>query len=203
MSPSTPSEETRLTLLHRVRNQADSESWSEFVALYEPLLMSYVLGQGLPGHDARDVVQDIFIKLFRALPKFEMDPRRGRFRTWLWQVTSTTVVDWARRRKRQAKTEEAVRQRLTSLAGSRPEPEPGWQDAYHQRVMDYVLEQVREKSQPRTWACFEQHLLVGRPSADVARELGLTVNAVNANSSRVLARVREMCAYYREELGDE
>ena len=66
-----------------------------------------------------------------------------------------------------------------------------------------MLERVRTQSQPKTWACFEQHILRGRPSVEVAAELRLTANSVYVNASRVLARVREQCADYEEELGDE
>ena len=59
----SPMTETRTSLLRRVRNPADSASWAEFVGLYEPLLMAYVRQRGLDEHDARDVVQSIFITL--------------------------------------------------------------------------------------------------------------------------------------------
>src|SRR5438552_3205642 len=84
---------TRTSLLYRVRNQADEESWREFVALYEPLLLSYVRKRGLSQVDARDVVQDIFIQLLRILPTFTLDHSRGRFRTWLWQVVMNGIAD--------------------------------------------------------------------------------------------------------------
>jgi RNA polymerase sigma-70 factor (ECF subfamily) len=202
MAHTTHSEETRRSLLVEV-SKGNSESWSEFVSLYEPLLLSYVLGQGLPRQDAGDVVQDIFIKLFKALPDFKLDHQRGRFRTWLWQVTRTTIVDWARRSKRHSKSEEAMRQRLTATPAVTPEPDPEWERAHQQRVLNVVLDEVRQSTQPKTWACFEQHLLEGRPSSAVAAELGLTANSVNVNASRVLARVRQLCDYYREELGDD
>jgi len=57
--------------------------------------------------------------------------------------------------------------------------------------------------QPKTWACFEQHLVQGRASDRIAAELGLTAVAVRVNASRVLARVKEQCQEYMEELGDE
>jgi RNA polymerase sigma-70 factor (ECF subfamily) len=202
MSRTYTSQEMRDSLIHAV-GRGDPESWGEFVSLYEPLVMGYVLGQGLARHDAGDVVQDVFIKLFRALPNFKLDRQRGRFRTWLWQVTSTTIADWGRKRKRQARSEEAMRERLKSGGEAAPEPDPEFDRAFQERVLNYVLEQVREKTQPKTWVCFEQHVLEGRPSAEVGAEFGLTANSVNVNASRVLARVRELCAYYQEELGDE
>jgi RNA polymerase sigma-70 factor (ECF subfamily) len=202
MAKQYSSEETRDSLIKEV-SRGNADSWGEFVSLYEPLLLGYVLGQGMAKHDAGDVVQDVFIKLFRTLPNFKLDHQRGRFRTWLWQVTSTTVVDWARKRKRQAKSEEVVRDRIKNSGQSTRDPDPEFDSAFQQRVMSFVFEKVRAKTQPKTWACFEQHVLEGRPSAEVGSQLGLNANSVNVNASRVLARVRELCAYYKEELRDD
>src|SRR5262245_3077094 len=79
--------QTNTSLIMRVRDPQDTSSWREFVELYEPLLVSYARSRGLHETDARDVAQEIFINLLRAMPTFELDRRRGRFRTWLWQVT--------------------------------------------------------------------------------------------------------------------
>src|SRR5438067_2093227 len=97
-------EGTNTSLLRRVRDPKDRASWSEFVALYEPILFGYVRKHNLDDNDARDLVQDIFISLLRKLPEFEMDRSKGRFRGWLWRVAANAVVDWvrARRRSRQA-----------------------------------------------------------------------------------------------------
>lgn len=194
--------DTRSSLLRRLRDPSDGDSWREFVSLYEPLLLSYVRSRGLCEDDARDVVQDILTDLLRALPHFELDHGRGRFRTWLWQVTRNALADRARRLQRRSQAEAEWRQRLDPdlLAGEVPESE--WLTAYRQRVLDFVLTRVRVQTQPRTWSCFEEHLLRNRPSAAVAAELGLTTNSVYVNASRVLARVREHCAEYLEELGD-
>jgi DNA-directed RNA polymerase specialized sigma24 family protein len=79
-------DQTRSTLLARARDPADAEAWGEFVVLYEPLLTSYLRHRGLGAEDQRDVVQEVFARLVKSLPNLELDRRRGRFRTWLWQV---------------------------------------------------------------------------------------------------------------------
>ncbi len=196
-------DETRSSLLHRLRNGADQEGWDEFFALYEPLLMAYVRSKGLQEHDAHDVVQDVFTKLHKKMPDFELDRSRGRFRTWLWQVTCHAIADWGRSRKRQAREEDAWRQRW----GDQPpaadaQPDEEWSDSYRKRVLEFVLARVRDASQPRTWACFEQHVLRSRGSEAVAAELGMTANAVKVNASRVLGRVRQQCAEYMEDLSE-
>jgi RNA polymerase sigma-70 factor (ECF subfamily) len=187
----------------RVRDPADAAAWGEFVALYEPLLTAYLRHRGLGPEDTRDVVQDVFARLVKGLPDFQLERRRGRFRTWLWQVCRSALVDWARRRRRQARAEDAWLRRL----GESPSKDPGdsdsrWETLHRRRVLTFALERVRTRSRPATWACFERHLLHGRPSAEVAGELGLSANAVDINCSRILDRVRKFCAEYLEELAD-
>jgi RNA polymerase sigma-70 factor (ECF subfamily) len=192
--------ETHSSLLRRVRDPKDAASWQEFVALYEPLLLSYVRSRGLNEHDARDVVQEILAGLVTSMPDFQFDRSRGRFRTWLWQVTQNALVNAARKKQRRTAAETGWRQRNPT---NENQPDEQWLTSYRQRVLDFALEQVRGRTQPATWACFEQHILQGRASKDVAAALGVSANVVYVNASRVLARVREQCAEYLEELGDE
>ena len=66
--------------------------------------------------------------------------------------------------------------------------------------MSFALERVKAKTQQKTWNCFRLHILDGLASADVSDALGITVNSVNVNCSRVLGRVRERCREYLEDL---
>jgi RNA polymerase sigma-70 factor (ECF subfamily) len=190
---------TRLSLLERVRDVQDGDSWGEFVELYEPLLLNYLRCRGLSAADAADVAQEVFIVLLRTLPEFTLDRRRGRFRSWLWHVTRNALIDFVRRRQSRDRAEDGWRQ-AAALSGD--EPDAAWRAAHRQRVLQYVLPKVRARTQPRTWYCFEEHLLAHRPCAEVAAELQLTANAVSANANRVLQRVRALCAEYQEDFDD-
>jgi len=194
--------ETRITLLQRVRDRHDHESWQEFVQLYEPLLKRFVLSRGVPVRDADDIVQEIFATLLRALQSFEFDQSRGRFRTWLWRVARNVMVDCARRQQRQRKAEAEWCDRVAALQDD-DSSMAEWSRIHKQRVMEFVLQRVRETSQPKTWTCFEEHIQRGRPAAEVAGELDLKVNAVYVNASRVLKRVRALCRELDEDLGDD
>ena len=194
-------DKTSSSLLRRLRDTQDQTSWSEFVALYEPLLTRYVRKKGVSEHDAQDVVQGVLIALLRKLPTFELDRGRGRFRTWLWQVTHNAVVDWARSRRRSQDMEAKLRQDFREEAG--PEPDRDWDAEVQKRVLEYALEKIKGQTNPPTWACFEEHLLKGRPGADVGAELGMPANTVYVYAARVMARVREQCEAYLEDLGHE
>jgi RNA polymerase sigma-70 factor (ECF subfamily) len=196
-------DQTRSTLLVRIRDPADTDAWGEFVALYRPLLEAYVRKRGLGEEDVRDVVQDVFARLVRGLPEFELARHRGRFRTWLWQVCQSTLCDWARRRRRRSRAEDVWLKRLSET----PPPCPGdsdaeWERLHRRRILSFALECVRARAKSASWACFEGHLLQRKPSALVAHELGLSVNAVNINCSRILDRIRRFCAEHQEDLAD-
>lgn len=46
--------------------------------------------------DAWDLSQEVFVKVWNALPKFEA---RARFSTWMYRITHNVVYDWMRKRK--------------------------------------------------------------------------------------------------------
>src|SRR5439155_19199810 len=61
---------------------------------------------------------------------------------------------------------------------------------YRQHLGARALELMQAEFQPATWkACWEL-FVNGRPAAEVAAELGTTVNAVYLAKSRVLRRLR-------------
>jgi RNA polymerase sigma-70 factor (ECF subfamily) len=145
-------------------------------------------------------VQEVFIALLRSLPSFELDRNRGRFRTWLWQITMNALTDAARRQKTRKKAEINWEPRPEVTNG---EPDEDWLVAHRRRVLEVVLPRIQAHTQPKTWHCFAEHVLKGRAGADIAGELGITANAVIVNAARVLARVREMCLEYLEDLDDD
>ena len=195
--------ETRSTLLDRVRDQADKQAWNEFATLYRPLLFGYVRSKNVQGEDAEDIVQGILLALLRSLSTFNLDRTRGRFRTWLYQITVNAITDHQRRRSSRKRAEDAAREKQP-VATLPDEPPPDWNDAVKQRVLDKVLDEIKNDTQETTWYCFEQHLLKGRTGIEVGKEIDMKPNTVCVNAARVLnSRLRERCASYMEGLDDE
>jgi RNA polymerase sigma-70 factor (ECF subfamily) len=192
--------ETSSTLLGRVRDAGDAASGRAFVTLDELLIVRYARGRcrGLSEPDARDVAQDVFARLLKTLPTFELDRARGRFRTYLWQVTTSALADRARRGRRRADAEREWQARSPT-----PDDRAEWDRAFRRRVLGHALGRVRAASNPRAWACFERHVLGQAPAAAVARAPGVTADVVYVHSSNVLSRVRAECAECLEDLSDD
>ena len=194
---------TRISLLMRVRDLGDGRSWGEFHAIYRPLIFGYVRGLGLKEYDADELTQEVFCRLMAILPTFELDQRRGRFRTYLWKLTYTTLVDRARRRKvRDRAEEEWVREFSEADESESRKREELFLVEHRRRILKVVLPRARAKASPRAWACFEGRLVHRRPAAEIAAELGFKPNAVYVYASRVLQDVRRRCAEIEGETSD-
>jgi RNA polymerase sigma-70 factor, ECF subfamily len=195
---------TNLSLIKNVRDRSDVESWRRFHDFYAPLLMRYLRRLGLEEDRANDLTQEVFVRLLQALPTFELDSKRGRFRSYLWKLTYSALVDEARRFKarRQAEEQWVKRFHESSEAESR-KVQDELNDINQELILKRALPSVHSKTSRTAWACFEQRLLRDRPGADIAAELGIPADAVYVYASRVLKAVRKQCAALADELGDE
>jgi len=171
---------TSASLLDRLRRPDDAEAWARFVELYTPLLHRWACRLGLQEADAADLVQDVFGVLLRKLPEFTYDPERS-FRGWLRTVL---VNHWRNRPRRTA----------TPLTADPLSPDPAadlQDDEYRRYLVGRALQVMQTDFEPSTWrACWES-VAQGRPAAEVAEELGISVAAVYIARSRVLRRLRE------------
>jgi RNA polymerase sigma-70 factor (ECF subfamily) len=175
---------TPASLLERLHQSQNQAAWETFVRLYQPLLGHWARKLGLQGPDADDLVQEVFAILVRQLPAFRYDPRK-RFRAWLWTVT----VNKARERRRQsAGAPPETNQALDQVSG--PDEDEAAEAEYRDYLLRRALEILRPEFTESTWKAFWECAMAGRPAAEVAAELDLSLNAVYTAKSRVLRRLR-------------
>ncbi|MFI5167445.1 MAG: sigma-70 family RNA polymerase sigma factor [Thermoanaerobaculales bacterium] len=82
-------------VLSRVR-AGDEDSFALLVRRYEPKLRVYVLGIVPVEDEARDLVQESFIRAWRHLDQYD---QRFRFSTWLFRIAHNVAIDYLRRRR--------------------------------------------------------------------------------------------------------
>jgi RNA polymerase sigma-70 factor (ECF subfamily) len=69
-----------------------------------------------------------------------------------------------------------------------------WDEEHDRHVIHRLLELLQPHFEPATWQAFHRLVRDGARAADVAAELGTTVNAVLLAKSRVLRRLRQEAA---------
>ena len=65
-----------------------------------------------------------------------------------------------------------------------------WDREHDRHVLRQLLVKVRPHFSPETWRAFQRVALEGAPADAVAKELGMSLNAVFIAKSRVLNRLR-------------
>src|SRR5512144_2969468 len=84
---------TRNSLLSRLRNWDDHESWRDFFDTYWKFLISIAIRSGLSDEDARDVVQETVVAVARGLRerRFHVGATSS-FKAWLQCIVQRRVV---------------------------------------------------------------------------------------------------------------
>src|SRR5437773_1397624 len=93
LSKSTPMNDvdelipTRQSLLSRLKDWNDQESWRDFFETYSWLIYKTAIRAGLTEAEAQDVVQETVLSVSKSMPGFEYDASKGSFKSWLLQLT--------------------------------------------------------------------------------------------------------------------
>jgi len=75
----------------------DMEAFEQLVYIYEKKVYSIALNMFGNEHDAYDVAQEVFIKLYKNIHSFKFD---ASFSTWLHRIVTNTCIDEYRKKKR-------------------------------------------------------------------------------------------------------
>ena len=191
---------TRATLLERLHDGANALAWEEFFDHYWPTIYAFARHRGCSEHTSEEIVQDVMLVIFEHRDVYQYDPTRGRFRDWLGTVVRNKVAEHRRR--------PANRVRAT---GGKPEdnnqhepaeqetPDAAWETAFETGLLLALLDVVRRETNARTYLAFELVTFENLSGTEAGRLTGLSRNAVYKASKRVLDRLIELGAPYREE----
>jgi RNA polymerase sigma-70 factor, ECF subfamily len=187
---------TRISLLEDVREAENSTAWREFVDRYTPLVYGYCRQRKLQESDARDVTQNVFFAVSRAMETFEYDCNRGRFRSWLGTITCREIrryLSWVNRLWNE--------DHEAPLPGSERhrDLESEWESAFMTHLFHAALRKVRPAFPAEIWEAFERTWLRDEAPGDVAQQLQHSTAWVYKAKFRVLKRLREEVAMLAED----
>ena len=179
---------TRISLLDDVRNAGDVEAWRRFVDAYTPLVYGYCRQRRLQESDARDVTQNVFFAVSRAMRSFQYDPQRGRFRSWLGTITCREIrryLTWVNRLQDPAGE---GGQRASDLDR---DLESEWESQCTAFLLQQALREVQPAFAADVWRAFQLTWLEDAPPADAARQLDRPVAWVYKAKFQVLTQLRQ------------
>ena len=183
---------TSLSLLDQLRTQPDEAAWRRLDDLYRPLIRQWLLRDPTLRDETEDLVQDVMAVLVRELPHFQRE-RVGSFRCWLRTITRNRLqAFWQSRRHRpQPPGSGFDGSILSELEDPNSALSRRWDEEHDRHVVRRLMELVEAQFASATLQAFRRTVFDGAKAAEVAAELGISVNAVLLAKSRVLQRLRQ------------
>jgi len=189
---------TRYTLLSRLEDWDDQDSWKVFFDTYWRLIYSVAIKSGLTETEAQDVVQETIISVAKDIHKFKRDRALGSFKGWLRNVTRWRIADQLRKRTRawsedDSKTSDgAPRLEVSEI----PDPagddtESVWEEEWQANLLGAALEKIKHSVQEEHYQIFDLYVIKQWPARKVARALGTNIGLVYLVKYRVSALLKK------------
>ncbi|MGH8777111.1 MAG: RNA polymerase sigma factor SigE [Jiangellaceae bacterium] len=157
-------------------------SWDEVVREHSGRV--FRLAYRLTGniHDAEDLTQDVFVRVFRSLSSYSP----GTFEGWLHRITTNLFLDGVRRKKRirfDALADDAAER----LSGREPSPDRVFDD----RMLDADIQAALDSLPPDFRAAVVLCDIEGLSYEEIAATLDIKLGTVRSRIHRGRAHLRE------------
>jgi RNA polymerase sigma factor (sigma-70 family) len=144
--------DTRTSLLGRMKNLNDHESWQTFHATYAKLIHSQARRAGLDENEAQDVVQETLIEFCHRFQSFSYDRRTGSFKAWLFQLARWRIANQFQKRSHvvvsletMLSDEEDTQESYRQVPALRVEPDQVWEQEWQTAVFETALSTLKRK----------------------------------------------------------
>jgi RNA polymerase sigma-70 factor, ECF subfamily len=184
--PSGPLDEpTDLTAWVTAAKQGDRDAFDHLVR--HTYAETYTLAFRLTGDDddARDVVQESYLRAYRGLRKFRGD---AQFTTWLYRITANCAATHLGRRQRHRHEE------LDDEVAERPSSGVDPESSLETGALRVRLQAALGELPPRLRAVVILRDVYDLPHEAIASELGISVSAAKVRLHRARRRLRDELA---------
>lgn len=200
---------TRESLLSRLRDWNDDESWREFFQIYRQLIFATAIKAGLSEHEAEEVVQETAISVAKTIKEFKYDPKKCRFKNWLGHLAQKRIADRFRKRYRELPVHDTAPRGATSRTPAIERvPDVNslkldaiWEQEWHQKLLDAAIERVKTMVSAKQYQIFDFYVVKKMPAAKVARDLRVSAAQVYLAGHRVSRLLKKEVQRLDREMG--
>src|ERR1051326_2345349 len=199
-----PSIQTRQSLLSRIKDWQDRESWQQFYDTYSNLIYRTALGAGLSHDEAEEGLQETVLTGAQKLSRngagkstFKYDPAKGSVKSWFPHTTRWRIGDQFRKRGPMFfKIKRDSRTNATPTEAKIPDPsadglEARWDREWKHNLHQAALERVKRSVKAKHYQVFYLYVIKEWPSQKVARILGLNAGQVFLAKHRIMGLMKK------------
>ncbi len=174
--------------------KGNAAAFGDIVLKYEDKIYNlcrHMLGNA---HEAEDAAQDVFLKAYQALPKFQPD---ASLYTWLYRIATNTCIDYKRKpifESLYSGSEEEERL-VYDRASNAPSPEK----LYQSKQIDQALRESLAKLSPKLRAIIILKEIEVLSYGEIAETLSISIGTVKSRIARAREELQKLMKEFREQ----
>ncbi len=178
---------TRATLIKALKTD-DEGAWSDFYDRYASLILNFAMKRGCSRELAEDVLQEVVMSLVKYLKKIQYDRQKGSFKSLLFRITESKVVDAFRREGKliKIKDSELFRKKSPAEKDAFEESESLFDKEWEASLLRGAIEEAKQQVQPATFSCFEEVFIKGKSIGETAEKMNMSKNLVSQHKFKVM-----------------
>jgi len=182
-----------LTLIKNFQ-QGDTSAFGEIVLRYQDRIYNlcrHMLGNA---HDAEDAAQDVFLKAYQALPRFQPD---ASLYTWLYRIATNTCIDY--RKKPIFESLFGDSGEGERLVHDRASDAPSPEKLYQSKQIGRALQESLEKLSPKLRAIIILKEIEELSYEEIVDTLEISMGTVKSRIARAREELQKLMMKFREQ----
>ena len=188
---------TETSLFVGLQSNGYEKIWSYFYDKYAPLISRFALRTGVPAEDVCDVLQETMLALYMALPSFQYDPKKGKFRNYVLLITSRKCSRYfSKKNKLPVSTDPVDLDWLRNEEFSNGEifgQNQASSSEFYIELIAMALDQLKRKKRitTSTYLAYKQYALENEHVSNVTKDLDMTSGQLYRIKNRINQMILE------------
>ena len=169
-------------IIKEAQNGNDA-SFEKLMKLYQD--RAYAIAYGVMGntHDAYDVVQDSFIKIYKNIDKFNF---KSKFNTWVYRIVKNTCIDELRKQKRKktVSIDASYNRNDDELSFQYEDNSKSIEDIVEEKETSKILQEGIEKLSPEHRSVIILYDIKGYDYKEISKMIGVSLGTIKSRLFR-------------------
>jgi RNA polymerase sigma factor (sigma-70 family) len=187
---------TRQTLIAKIMDRHNDQSWDEFIDFYKAYIYSILIRMNVPPSEREDLAQKALLDIWKGIPKFEYRPGQSKFRNWVYTVTKYQATGYFRKLKSEQKKIDKASLTQTADDNTQQKLE---EEEWKQHLFHLAWDRIKSELSDTYIQCFEL-LGSGNTIDDICQKLDIKKNTVHVYRQRILKRLGREIRFLDDEL---
>lgn len=194
--------QTRWSLVQRLKDRDDHESWLDFFETYSRLIFSFGLKTGLNESEAQDCLQETMIEVSKRIQEFHAERAAGSFKAWILRLCRWKIGDQFKKRRRDQRLfnrsvcidDESDSDHLLGLISTESEFEALWNKEWSAHQCRILLDKLKARIHPKHYQIYCLLMENQRTPAEIAKSMNINIGQVYVVKHRANRILRELHA---------